>query len=106
MQAAAYGNRNRTATAMACNHNVNNNVNDIAHVPAESSSAILARISALPPGASRADRDALLSQLRRVRTFEALVRQHGSEHAAHAVLAAAAAHAAAAREREIAFMLI
>ena len=63
----------------------------------------MARARALPVTASRSERDSLLTQLLRARSFEALVKKHnGSIQAAQAALAALAMSAVTAREREIA----
>jgi hypothetical protein len=79
--------------------------NDITRVPKETSAELIARIRALPSTTPPAERETLVDNFRRARSFEALVKTHGSEHAARAVLAEHAERAAAAREREIAFML-
>jgi hypothetical protein len=63
----------------------------------------MARARALPVTASRSERDSLLTQLLRARSFEALVKKHnGSIQAAQAALDALASNAVTAREREIA----
>ena len=79
--------------------------NNITHVPQETSAELIARIRALPSTTPPAERDTLVDNFRRARSFESLVKTHGSEHAARAVLEEHAQRAAKAREREIAFML-
>ena len=79
--------------------------NNITHVPAETSAELITRIRALPSTTPPAERHTLVDNFRRARSFETLVKTHGSEHAARAVLAQHAERAAAAREREIEFML-
>ena len=69
-----------------------------------SSDEIIARARLLPATASRNVRDALLSQLRAARAFEALVAKEGSIEAAHAALAKNAVDADAIRNREIAWI--
>ena len=94
-------------TIRAIIHSVHNTqmANDITRVPKETSAELITRIRALPSTTSPSERDTLVDNFRRARSFEALVKTHGSEHAARAVLAEHADRAAAAREREISSML-
>jgi len=69
------------------------------------SPAILSIKSRVKSATTKIERDALLTELQRVRAFEALVVKHGSEDAARAYIASIEAQAVASRERELASMM-
>jgi hypothetical protein len=69
------------------------------------SPAILSIKSRVKSATTKIERDALLTEIQRVRAFEALVVKHGSEDAARAYIASIEAQAVASRERELASMM-
>jgi hypothetical protein len=69
------------------------------------SPAILSIKSRVKSATTKIERDALLTELQRVRAFEALVVKHGSEDAARAYIASIETQAIASRERELASMM-